>query len=153
MSKAFTREMDDVPEMAPPRRPAESLPPGAKNYFTPRGLSQLKAELDSLGSDPHHRARAAEILHNLEGAIEVQPPPLPWEQVVFGARVAVRTPSGEETTYRIVGFYEVDLDRNWISYLSPLGRALLKSKVGEKVRFAAPGGEQVLEIIGVRYDT
>ena len=46
---------------------------------------------------------------------------------------------------------EVDLDRNYISWLSPLARALMKSGAGDRVVLHAPGGTEPLEILEVRY--
>jgi transcription elongation factor GreB len=43
---------------------------------------------------------------------------------------------------------ERDIDRDWISWVSPLAKAL----VGDRVPFNAPGGEQNFEIIAVRFD-
>jgi transcription elongation factor GreB len=51
----------------------------------------------------------------------------------------------------IVGADEVDLDRNHISWVSPLGRALLKSAAGDSVVLQAPGGKEELEVLEVRY--
>src|ERR1700680_430012 len=45
MSKAFTRETDDDDETVDA---GPTLPPGAKNYFTPEGYGRLKEELDWL---------------------------------------------------------------------------------------------------------
>jgi transcription elongation factor GreB len=151
MSKAFTRESDDGPEQPVPRRPAAALPPGAKNYFTPAGLDKLRRELEGLGHSPAARQRILEIQASLEAAVPAPPPPPPWDQVLFGASVTVRDQHGEETTYRIVGAHEADIDCNWISHFSPLAKALLKARPGERVRFRAPAGEQILEIIAVTY--
>jgi transcription elongation factor GreB len=41
--------------------------------------------------------------------------------------------------------------RGRISWISPLARALLKRREGEQITFKAPGGDQVLEIVGVEY--
>ena len=51
----------------------------------------------------------------------------------------------------IVGTDEVDLDRNHISWVSPLGRALLKSEPGDTVVLRAPGGTEHLDVLEVRY--
>ena len=154
MSKAFTRESDDMPERSALKRPASSLPFGATNYFTPDGLNNLHHELEelTLGLDsPSTRQRIFEIQQSLESAVAAPPPPPLWDQVLFGANVTVRDQRGEETAYRIVGAHETDMDRDWISWLSPLAKALLKARVGEQVRFSAPGGEQNLEIIAIRF--
>jgi transcription elongation factor GreB len=52
----------------------------------------------------------------------------------------------------IVGVDEVDLDRNQISWMSPLARALMKSGPGDSVVLRAPGGTERLEILEVRYE-
>jgi transcription elongation factor GreB len=52
----------------------------------------------------------------------------------------------------IVGLDEVDLDRNRISWMSPLARALMKSGPGDSVVLHAPGGAEQLEILEVRYE-
>jgi transcription elongation factor GreB len=51
----------------------------------------------------------------------------------------------------IVGTDEVDLDRNHISWVSPLGRALLKSATGDSVELQAPGGTECLDVLEVCY--
>jgi transcription elongation factor GreB len=51
----------------------------------------------------------------------------------------------------IVGADEVDLDRHYISWLSPLARALTKSGAGDRVVVHAPGGAEQLQILDVRY--
>ena len=59
---------------------------------------------------------------------------------------------GVERVVSIVGTDEVDLDRNHISWVSPLGRALLKSEAGDSVVLQAPGGTQSLDVLEVRYE-
>ncbi len=51
----------------------------------------------------------------------------------------------------IVGIDEVDLDRNHISWVSPLARALMKSGAGDRVVLHAPGSTEQLQILEVRY--
>jgi transcription elongation factor GreB len=53
---------------------------------------------------------------------------------------------------RIVGLDEIDLDRNHISWRSPLARALMKSGPGDTVALHAPGGTDYLEVVEVRYE-
>ena len=52
----------------------------------------------------------------------------------------------------IVGTDEVDLNRNHISWVSPLGRALMKSAAGDSVVLEAPGGTEYLTVLEVRYE-
>jgi transcription elongation factor GreA len=68
--------------------------------------------------------------------------------VRLGSKVVVRDEFGE-SNYRLVGPAEVDLGRGWISHESPLGTALVGSRVGEKVTFQTPGGDRSAEIVAV----
>ena len=72
-------------------------------------------------------------------------------QVFFGATVRYVNASGTERVVSIVGVDEVDLDRNHISWLSPMARALMKCGVGDRVVLHAPGGTEQLEILEVHY--
>ena len=51
----------------------------------------------------------------------------------------------------IVGVDEVDLNRNHISWMSPLGSALMKSAAGDRVVLHAPGGTEYLTLLDVCY--
>jgi transcription elongation factor GreB len=158
MSKAFTRE-DDIADL-PPVRPLPALPPGVKNYITPEGAEALRAELNRLQEDRSSVAAAkdrpqathldqniARLEQILSTLVVVQP--APSEEVRFGSSVTVKYPSGDVETFRIVGVNEIDLDRNWISWQSPLARALLAAKTGDIVQFKAPSGLQKLQILSV----
>ncbi len=74
------------------------------------------------------------------------------KQVFFGATVRYSDAAGTERVVRIVGLDEIDLDRNYISWKSPLARALMKSGPGDCVVLHAPGGTEELEIVEVRYE-
>lgn len=171
MSKAFTRESDDLPERPVRLRPSSPLPLGTKNYLTAHGERQLREELNRLEQVEKPRlVRAAETqdehvkqeLRNVDDRIGYleqtlrtasicHPNPAARDTVLFGATVRVRNSQGELEVYRIVGVDEVDLDRGWISWLSPIGKALLNAKVGGTVRFRTPAGEQELEIVDLSY--
>lgn len=71
--------------------------------------------------------------------------------VFFGATVTFEDAQGNERTVSIVGVDEVDLERNHISWVSPLGRALMKSTEDDRVRLDAPGGATWLTILEVTY--
>ncbi|MBI4660573.1 MAG: GreA/GreB family elongation factor [Verrucomicrobia bacterium] len=51
-----------------------------------------------------------------------------------------------------VGIDETDIDRNWISWLSPIAKALLNARLGQGVRFKFPSGEEELEILSIVYE-
>ena len=72
--------------------------------------------------------------------------------VFFGATVRYADAAGTVRVVSIVGVDEVDLDRNHISWRSPLARALMKSGAGDRVLLRAPGGTQQLHILEVRYE-
>ncbi|MBI5799669.1 MAG: GreA/GreB family elongation factor [Verrucomicrobia bacterium] len=168
MSKAFTRE-DDLPETPVVARRASSLPPGTQNLMTPDGAQRLREEFARLQSarelllavkgDPDKPQKLAAIeqravlLHDcLRTASVVQPPATPDGRVRFGAVVTVRESAGTEARHRIVGVDEVDFDRGWVSWRSPIAKALLNASVGQRVRVKLPGGEGELEILAVAYE-
>ncbi|HET9193811.1 MAG TPA: transcription elongation factor GreB, partial [Vicinamibacterales bacterium] len=72
--------------------------------------------------------------------------------IFFGATVRYVNAAGAERTIRIVGVDEVDLNRHYISWVSPLARALMKSGPGDRVVLRAPGGTDHLEILDVYYE-
>ena len=74
------------------------------------------------------------------------------DQVFFGARVTYVDQAGEERTITIVGMDEVDPRRNRVSWIAPVARAMLKSRVGDVVSFPSPRGIEELEILDVRYE-
>jgi transcription elongation factor GreB len=73
------------------------------------------------------------------------------KKVFFGATVRYANAARTEREVSIVGVDEVDLNRNHISWVSPLARALMKSSVGDRVVLHAPSGTEELEILDVRY--
>lgn len=73
-------------------------------------------------------------------------------RVFFGATVEYLDGSGHEQVVSIVGLDEVDLNRNYISWMSPLARALMKAAEGDRVMLVAPKKTERLEITGVRYE-
>jgi transcription elongation factor GreB len=71
--------------------------------------------------------------------------------IFFGATVRYADAGGAERVVCIVGLDEVDLDLHYISWVSPLARALIKSGPGDVVVLRAPGGTERLDILEVRY--
>jgi len=72
-------------------------------------------------------------------------------RVLFGATVTVENGVGEEKVYSIVGEDEFDPARGYVSWKSPIGRALLGKREGDEVVFTTPGGRVELEIVAVEY--
>ena len=73
------------------------------------------------------------------------------DQVFFGATVTYANRRGEENTISIVGLDEVDTARHYVSWISPIARALIKCREGDSVTLRTPGGDEQLEILEVRY--
>ncbi len=73
------------------------------------------------------------------------------ERVFFGATVTYRDAAGHEHVVSIVGIDEVDVNRHYISWRSPLARALLKAVAGDRVVLRAPKQTERLEILEVEY--
>ncbi|MDR2220932.1 MAG: GreA/GreB family elongation factor [Methylobacillus sp.] len=165
MSRAFVKENDlehagtDLPE-----RPQSEHP----NYVTPAGLAQLTRQAAELESeylrlnpqkdDPVIRQKLAVIERDLryfqsrlENAIPVNPAEQRQDVVLFGATVEVENEEGELHVFEIVGEDEADIQRNKVSWVSPLARALIGHKVGDSVVWRRPAGDLPLEITAIHY--
>ncbi len=96
--------------------------------------------------------RRIRFLQKRLDAIEVVDPKKQSGAVVFfGATVEVEDEDGGRKRYQIVGEDESDPGRGRVSYVSPIGRALLKRKVGDIVTVRRPAGDLELEITGISY--
>lgn len=181
MSRAFINENADSPEDDFVRASRETeLPLSAKNYSTPQGLQRLVEELERLSqverpavaSQAAHAAATSQNLdlqtfkrrlreidwrigylqQRIERAEVVDPSKRkPTEQVFFGATVRFANSQGVQRTVSIVGVEESDASRGYVSFVSPLGKALLRAQVGDVVPFDRPGGTEELEILEVAY--
>jgi transcription elongation factor GreB len=178
MSKAFVKESEHE-EPDAEREPA--LPAGVKNYITVAGFARLKAELKqlveverpevvktvswaaALGDRSENadyiygKRRLREIdrrvrflIKRLEAAEIVNSAGRDTDQVFFGAAVTVRS-KVDERQLTIVGVDEVDPAHGRISWMSPVAKALIKAREGDTVTVRAPGGDEKLEILEVRY--
>jgi transcription elongation factor GreB len=166
MSKAFTSEETATDPILVRSRPP--LPAGVPNYVTRRGLEKLREEVIRLeteraeaeaaddGGDSGRHARLTAIvarLHELNArigsAVVLDSAGDPSPEVRFGATVVVRSASGPERRYQIVGVDEADARAGRVAFVSPLARALLGRQVGDIVLVDTPRGEEELEIIAV----
>ena len=73
------------------------------------------------------------------------------DQVFFGATVTIADSDGNESTYAIVGIDEADAGHGRIAWISPMARALLKAREGDRVNVQTPEGRREVEIVEVRY--
>jgi transcription elongation factor GreB len=92
------------------------------------------------------------ITKRLDSAVVVKNEEAPAGEVRFGALVEVALDDGKRTRYRIVGPDEVDVALGRISFQSPVGRALMKRRVGDVVAVVRPAGEIELEILTIDYE-
>jgi len=180
MSKAFVRESGEDDEALAPEAPPAPAP--AKNYLSRAGFDRLKAELKQLveverpevvrtvawaakngdrsenGDYLYGKRRLREIdrrvrflIKRLEAAEVVESAGRDTDQVFFGATVVFRSGAGERTV-TIVGIDETDAGKGRVSWISPIARALLKAREGDRVLLRTPSGAEDIEVLEVRYD-
>lgn len=133
MSRAFVREDVDPPERKDRKRSASGLPPGAENYITARGAARLRAELTKLRAGGNETGRLAELEQILGSVRIVDPPDKESKSVSFGATVTVRDKAGKTETYTIVGVDELGFEPDAVSWISPIGKALLAAELGDRI--------------------
>ena len=181
MSKAFTRESDDAQDDdGEPTAPAlpPGTKNYMTVYCAERMRIELKelryktrpevAQIVNWAASNGDRSENADYTYNkrrlreidrrlrylakrLENAEIVDPTTIQSDQVLFGATVTIRYEDDREVTYSIVGVDEVDLDKKRISWVSPLGAALIKAHAGDLVNFRSPKGMQSIEIVKIEY--
>jgi transcription elongation factor GreB len=180
MSKAFVRESEDddeAPELQPAPPPAKNYISPA-GYARLKGeLKQLvdierpevvrtvswaakNGDRSENGDYLYGKKRLREIdrrvrflIKRLEAAEVVDSAGRDSDQVFFGSSVRTRTRSGEERTLTIVGVDETDTAKGRVSWISPVAKALIKAREGDKVLLRTPAGPEELEILEVRYDS
>jgi len=115
----------------------------ADYQYAKRRLRQIDGRIRFLSK----RMEAAEVVDP-----EAPRSKLQEAKAFFGATVLYANTAGVEREVSIVGTDEVDLDRNHISWASPLGRALMRSAEGDTVVLEAPGGKEQLKVLEIRYE-
>lgn len=92
------------------------------------------------------------LASRLKNVQVIDPSKQSGERIFFGAKVTLESEDGAVSQYRIVGVDEVEADAGRISWKSPLGRALLKKRIGDSVTVQRPGGATLeYEITDVQY--
>ena len=134
MSRAFIKEDVDLPERSGRKRSASGLPPGATNYFTARGAKRLRDELQKLRAANAGSERVAELEQILASVRVVDPPDSASNSVSFGATVTVKDEKSLTETYTVVGVDELDLEPDAVSWISPVGKALLVADMGDRIK-------------------
>ncbi len=145
MSKAFTKESDDDGVLDLSEREISSFP----NLVTAQGLVQIDAEIarhsvahaGALAADDREAAaRAARELRYWtarRNSAQVQPAPAGSDEVQFGSAVNIVREDGRRLSFRIVGEDEADPAQGLLSWVSPLGRAMMGKGVGEEIEAGA----------------
>jgi transcription elongation GreA/GreB family factor len=152
MSRAFTKEIDDVAPLPLPERPISA----AANLVTPRGAELIEQELARLGEklrssdagDGAEIRRDQRYWTRRQASMQVITPDANPTVVGFGVRVRIRR-NGRMIEVRIVGEDEADPKENLIAWTSPLAVALNGSEVGDVVELRAGGRLEPLEVLAV----
>ena len=180
MSKAFTREGDAVeeelaPELHIPRGQRNYITPAGFARLNSELKALVEVERPELvktvawaasNGDRSENAdyiygkkrlreierRIRFLIKRLEIAEVVDPRDSEQERAFFGATVSYRDSRGAEHTVSIVGTDEVDPARGRVSWVSPIARALLKSREGDAVTLSTPAGDESLEVLRIRYE-
>lgn len=166
MSRGFVREGDqeEVP-MVPQRA---YLPDGVPNFVTPAGMEMLLAEKQLLINERDNVVAVNENekriavnfinakLHLLDNRIAdariIDPEGHPPDEIRFGATVTLKVAAaGRNQVFQIVGVDEADIAKGKVSFISPLARALMNKKAGDRVTLKRDRGETVFEVVGVEY--
>lgn len=146
MSRAFVKEDVDPPERSGRKRSSSGLPPGATNYITARGAKRLRDELNELRLTNISNERIAELEQVLASVHVVDAPDMPSNSVAFGATVAVKDKAGASETFTIVGVDELDFERHAVSWISPLGKALLAADMGDWIKLEEGRSAKIVKI-------
>ena len=166
MSRGFIKEDDQEEVPIVPQR--AFLPEGVPNFVTPAGMEQLLAEKQMLIREREDLSVANEnerriavnfinaklqLLNNrIADARVVDPKGEPQDEIRFGARVTLKNEgSGKIQTFQIVGVDEADIAKGKISFISPLAKALINKKAGERVTLKRERGESVFEVVNIEY--
>jgi transcription elongation factor GreB len=147
MSRAFVKEDVDLPERSGRKRSASGLPPGATNYISARGAKRLRDELEELRAGGNASSeRVIELQQTLSLIEVVDPPDARSNSVTFGATLTVEDNRGRIETYTIAGVDELDLEPDAVSWVSPLGKALLAAELGDRITLEAGRTAKIVKI-------
>jgi transcription elongation GreA/GreB family factor len=146
MSRAFIKEDVEPPERSGRKRSASGLPPGATNYITARGAKRLGDELNKLRAANASSKRIFELEQILASGHVVDRPNAPSNSVTFGATVTVKDTKGATETFTIVGADELNFERDAVSWISPVGKALLAADMGDLIKLEDGRSAKIVRI-------
>ena len=87
----------------------------------------------------------------IDSAEVVDPTLQKGTKVLFGATVTILDEEGLKRTYSIVGVDEADAKAGKVSWISPIGQALLQASEGDVVTLKTPRGDEELEVENVKF--
>jgi len=146
--KLFVDEYDQLMKVERPKvtvevRRAAEMGDRSENAEYIYGKKRLR-EIDRRMGYLQKRLEATEVIDPEEFT-----PPI----IRFGAYVEIEDSSGEINIYRIVGKDEIDSNRGWISYQSPMGKALIGREEGDEMTIRTPVGPKSIEVVSVSYQS
>jgi len=136
----------DLPERSGRKRSASGLPPGATNYITARGTKRLRDELQKLRAANASSKHVTELEQILASVHVVDPPDAPSNSVTFGATVTVKDKKDATETFTIVGVDELDFEPDAISWISPIGKALLAADMSNWITLEDGRAAKIVKI-------
>lgn len=106
-----------------------------------------KRRLRQIDSRCRHLMRRMDLAEIVDSSLQQH-----LEKVFFGAWVTLfNLDDDTEHTYRIVGKDEIEPSKGYISWISPLAKAMLGKSIGDSVRVVTPKGEEAYEVVDIRY--
>ena len=153
MSRGFVKEGDQ--EEVPMVLPRAFLPSGTPNYVTPEGLKRLQDEMETLkkewidaGSNyvtkNYLDAKMRLLSERINSAVLIDNTKANPDVVSFGMYVKYN-----DKVIRIVGVDEADASKGLISFISPIAKALIGKKRGDKFEIKVPRGTEIVEIFEI----
>lgn len=112
-------------------------------------LSENSEYADAKDRQAFIEGRIAELEHILKNATIIEDQHLNCDMVNVGCTVGVELEDGE-MEYKIVGSYEANPEKGFISNESPIGQALLGKKAGEEVEVTVPAGKITYKITTIK---
>ena len=95
--------------------------------------------------------RLAELGQRIASALVPPIPPDTPDEIRFGATVEVRDEAGLVRRYQIVGVDEANAREGRLAFVSPMARALLGRRVGERAQVPTPRGDEEFEVLAIAY--
>jgi len=166
VSRGFVKEDDQEEDPIIPNR--AYLPEGVINFVTPFGMNQLLTEKQTLVNEKNNLNNASEnekrialnyinaklqLLNNriVEAKI-VNLNEQPQNEIRFGAMISLKIEASKNIqTFQIVGVDEADISKGKVSFISPIAKALISKKIGDKVILKQAKKDIVFEIIDISY--